>query len=85
MSEAISAPNPPEPRNPSAQEWCRQSNGEHVLAMTGSQFDAFVRRTAELDAISNAWGYGERGFAHTTPEERAAIVARLLINHIQGE
>lgn len=85
MSEAISTSNPPEPQDPSAQEWRRQSDGQHVLAMTDSQFDAFVIQTAKLDSIYNAFGYGERGYAHTTPEERAAITARLLIKNLQGE
>lgn len=84
MSKAISTP-PPEPQDPSAQEWRRQSDGQHVLAMTDAEFDAFVIRTATLDAIDNAWGWSGQADKHASPEERAAIEARLLIKNIQGE
>ena len=85
MNGAISTPNPPEPRNPSARGLLRQSDGQHVLAMTDAEFDVFVRRTAELDAIYNALGYPEQADKHATSEERAAITARLLLKNIQGE
>lgn len=85
MSEAISTPNPPEPENPSAQEWRQQSDGQHVLTMTDAEFDAFVNRIATLEAIDNGWGYSVQADKHASPEERAAIAARLLIKNIQGE
>lgn len=61
------------------------ASGQHVLEMPDAQFEQFAHRTAQLDAIDNAWGYQGQADSRATPEERAAIAARLLIKNIQGE
>ncbi len=61
----------------------RQSDGTHVFSMSVSEFDSFVRRTEGLDVIDVAVGYAERGYVHTSLDERAAIEARQFINELK--
>lgn len=58
------------------------SDGTHVLAMSESEINSFVHRTAELNAIDVAFGYPER--PHITPAERTAIETRAYLKTLKG-
>lgn len=54
-----------------------------VLAMTDEEFNEFVQRVAKLDAINLAFGYRAQGLGHATPDELAAIEARMLVKKLK--